>query len=389
MIAEKTNRIRARVIRDAEELRELEIPWNDMVSDSRFQDPFHCWDWYEAWWRNFGAGHDLFAIAGEDRAGRLQVLAPLMKMRSSVRGLAVSELRFFAHSITPHNTVLMRNACSEAEALEAVFACLVQRRDEWDMLNLRNVPAASSRLTCLGEIGASHGCQLICGSGMQSARIALDGDFETFMNDEIRKGRRRGIVQKVRQLAKQPGYRVVEFSAPEEIERGLKLGFTVSKSSWKGAIDNDMTGLEARRLFYRDVTPRLARRGEVKIWVSFLDDTPLALEYHLLGRDAVYCIVNDFNEAYQKLSPGTVLLYQVLERLFREKPVREFHFSGELYDYKTIWASDVRDHVNLEMFHEGTYSRCLWWGKKTMPWLRTLKTGVWAAFKKAIPAQAT
>ena len=48
-----------------------------------------------------------------------------MKMRSSVRGLAVSELRFFAHSITPHNTVLMRNACSEAEALEAVFACLV------------------------------------------------------------------------------------------------------------------------------------------------------------------------------------------------------------------------------------------------------------------------
>ena len=74
MIAEKTNRIRARVIRDAEELRELEIPWNDMVSDSRFQDPFHCWDWYEAWWRNFGAGHDLFAIAGEDRAGRLQVL---------------------------------------------------------------------------------------------------------------------------------------------------------------------------------------------------------------------------------------------------------------------------------------------------------------------------
>jgi hypothetical protein len=73
---------------------------------------------------------------------------------------------------------------------------------------------------------------------------------------------------------------------------------------------------------------------------------------------------NDFNEAYGNLSPGTVLLYEVLERLHQERSVARFQFIGHLYDYKSHWATGVAEHLSLEIFHKGAYSRTLWNIKK-------------------------
>ncbi len=374
--------MRVRVVRTAEGLRELEAPWDALLRDSPFQAPFHSWAWHEAWWNAFNAGSELFLIAAEDADGHLQVLAPFVKGKAYVRGLRVSEIRFLAHSITPYNTILHRSGCSGAEALATVLACLNGHRCEWDMVNLWNVPAAASVLPCLDEVGEPCGLHAIRHSGIRSAYIAIEGDFEKYMTDDARKSRRRGIVQKVRQLSQRPGYEVRAFTRPEEMEQALELAFAVSQASWKGKLGTHMTGLEARRSFYANVTPRLARRGEVGIFISTLEQTPIALEYLLISKDTVYFIVNDFNESYQKQSPGTVLLYHVLGELFQERKFREFYFSGDLYDYKTNWATGVREHVNLEIFHDRPYSRFLWWAKKkAMPGLRKLRADIPAAVK--------
>jgi CelD/BcsL family acetyltransferase involved in cellulose biosynthesis len=139
-----------------------------------------------------------------------------------------------------------------------------------------------------------------------------------------------------------------------------------------------MAGEESRRLFYEDVTRRLSRCGQVRIWTSCLDQTPLAAQYSLVSADTTYLVVNDFNHANQRQSPGTVLLYQVLERLFEEKSVGRFQFSGDLYDYKSQWATGTESHATLELFHDGIYSRFLWWTKKkALPTWRTLRAKVW------------
>lgn len=381
--------MQARIVRTREELRSLEGPWNEMLRESSFQAPFHSWEWHESWWKSFGGNDELFVVAVEDSQGRLQVVAPLAKTRADVRGFHATEVRFFPYSLTPHNTILFRNSQSPADALCAVFTCLAEHRNEWDMLNMRNVPAGAPYLPCLHEVAQKFAFQSLSQTGMQSAVIGIQSDFESYMNDAIRKSRKRGILQKVRQLTQRPEYRVQAFSRPDEIERGLELAFAVSKASWKGPLGTDMTGLTERRSFYVDVTPRLASRGEVKIWISFLEDVPVALEYQILARDIVYFIVNDFNDAYQKLSPGTVLLCHVLENLYRDKSADEFYFSGDLYDYKTNWATGLREHVNLEIFNDRAYSRCLCWAKKAMPLLRTVKANVWAGVRKVFQGQAT
>jgi CelD/BcsL family acetyltransferase involved in cellulose biosynthesis len=353
-----------------------------MLRESEFCAPFYSWSWYDAWWKHFAEGNELFLVAGEAPDGRLQFLAPLMKGKRSLRGLPVSEISFLANSISPRSSILFGKDCAGPDALGAVLTCLAEQRSEWDMVRLWNIPEGMSYLPCFDEAGGRHRFHVIREPGWQSAYVAMEGNFETYMAGNFGKNRRRGIQQKVRQLSARPGYRIRDFKQPDEVQQGLDLAFAVSRASWKGKLGTDMAGEEARRSFYTDITRRLAERGQVRIWISFLDETPLALHYDLVDSDTAYLIVNDFSDEHQAVSPGTVLLYQVIERMYREKLGR-FQFSGDIYDYKSKWASGFHRHVTLEVFHNRPYSRLLWWTKNTaLPALRSVKANLWAASRK-------
>ncbi len=371
--------MQTRVVRTFEGFRDLESRWGEMLRDSDMNAPFFSWTWYDAWWKHFAEGSEWFLIAGETPDGQLRFVAPLRKGRRSLRGLPVSEISFLANSISPRSSILFRKDCPGPEALDAVLRCLAEHRSEWDMLRLWNLPEGISYLSGFDEAGSRHGFHAIREPGWQSAYLALEGDFETYLTRNFGKNRRRGIQQKVRQLSARPGYRILDFKRPEEIEHGLELAFAVSRASWKGKLGTDMAGEESRRAFYMDVTRRLAERGQVRIWISFLEEAPIALQYQLVDGDTVYLIVNDFSDEHQGMSPGTVLLYQAIERMYQEN-LRQFQFSGDLYDYKSTWASDVHRHVTFEMFHNRPYSRFLWWTKNTaLPALRSVKAGLRAA----------
>lgn len=366
------------VIRTVEGFRELESAWNEMVRGGRFQAPFFSWTWYDAWWKHFGDAAELFVVAGRDPQGRLQLVAPLMKQRRSLRGLPISEIRFLANSISPQNSILVGNGCSGPEALHVVLECLAEHRGEWDMTTLQNVPETMPYLAEIDDSAALVGFRTLREPGWKSAYVTVEGQFADYLATSLGKHRRRGILQKVRQLSQQPGYCVSDFRRQEEMSLALDRAFAVSRSSWKVSLGTDMAGEESRRLFYEDITQRLSQLGQVRIWISCLDQMPLAVQYQLVSADAMYLVTNDFNHAYQRQSPGTVLLCQVLERLYEEKCVSRFQFSGDLYDYKSQWATGIESHATLELFHEGVYSRFLWWTKKNaLPALRTIRAKMW------------
>jgi CelD/BcsL family acetyltransferase involved in cellulose biosynthesis len=345
-----------------------------MLRDSEFQLPFYSWTWYDTWWRHFAGEYKLFLVAMEDARGRLLAAAPLMQGRRCGRGLWVSEITFMANCISPRNSLLFRRGVCGAEVLACVLDCLAAHHDAWDMTRLWNLPEEMPYLADAEDAIAAHGFYVARDPGWQSAYIALEHGFEPYMADNFSKQRRRGIRQKVRQLSALPGYRVREFRRPEEMPQALELAFAVSRASWKGRIGTDMSQSAASKGFYTELTERLAPRGEVRIWVSLLDDIPLALEYSLVSDKATYLIVNDFNAAYERLSPGTVLLHQVVERAFAEHRA-EFQFSGDIYDYKSKWATGIHHHVTLDLFQPHPYSQCLWWLKTlALPAWRSVKT---------------
>lgn len=369
-----------RIIDKLPDFQKLEPQWDEMLAHSDFQMPFYSWTWYDTWWKHFGHDYGLFVIAMEDGDGRLLAVAPLMKGRRRVHGLWVSEITFLGNCISPRNTLLFRRGVCSDEVLAHTVDCLAEHHDEWDMARLWNIPEQMPFLTGAEEVLESRGFHVLREPAWESAFIELQGDFETYMAHNFGKQRRRGIRQKVRQLSGLPEYRLLDFRRPEEMSQALELAFAVSHASWKGRIGTDMSRSAASKGFYTEITERLAPRGEVRIWVSMLGDTPLALEYSLVSADATYLIVNDFNEAHQRWSPGTVLLHQVVERAFEEGRA-EFQFSGDIYDYKSHWATGIHHHVTLDVFQPRPYSHLLWL-------LKTMALPAWRSVKATLTGRS-
>ena len=326
-----------------------------MLEHSSFDGPFHSWDWHRVWWKHLGHGGSPFVVTAEDQDGRLQIIAPLMKRRRRHRGLAVTEISFMANTSNPYDSVLHREGIDPSDALARVLIALYECRNEWDVVRLRNIRKCVLDEEQIEARTKSLGLRMLCRPGWSSAYIDIEGPFPEYLSTRLGK-RRRGIVQKVRKTSQLPDYRIDDARAPQEMGPALDRAFAVSASSWKKKLGADMGGASDRRGFYEEITPLLAEREQIRILTSSLGQTPLALQYSLVSPDAMYLLFNDFNEAYGNLSAGTVLLYEVLERLHQERSVARFQFIGHLYDYKSHWATGVAEHLSLEIFHRGAYS---------------------------------
>ena len=74
-------------------------------------------------------------------------------------------------------------------------------------------------------------------------------------------------------LAERGRYHVVDYAAADA-KAALDLAFQVSANSWKGRSGSHMTGTAAREAFYRDITASFSEKGQVRIWIAFLDSRP-------------------------------------------------------------------------------------------------------------------
>lgn len=364
--------MKCRIIRDAATFGEMEGAWNELVGISRFRAPFYSWAWQSIWWRHFGRDSELFLVTAEDAAGRLMALAPLMKRQGRLRGLPVTELAFAANAITPRSSLLWREGADGLKAVRAIFACLSDHRHEWDIASLANIDVTMPYLAQLSDYCHSTQLHAMESPGRESPYIQIGSDFQKYLGDALNRERRHSIRRKVRVLSEQD-HRIVEYTRPDEMEQAIDFAVRVSGASWKQAVNADIASTDASRQFYAEIASHFARVGQVRIWVSFLGDVPIALEYHLTCGERVYFLATDFHKEYAKLSPGTVLLYKVLEQLHGES-VSEFDFGGNVYEYKMKWATGVRRHVGVQLCNRNLYSRFIYATKaRFLPFVRTIR----------------
>ncbi len=89
------------------------------------------------------------------------------------------------------------------------------------MITLRNIPESMSYLADVNDAGALLGFRMLRAPGWNSAYVTMEGEFTDYLTANLGKQRRRGILQKVRQLSEQPGYGLAAFRRPEEMPLAL------------------------------------------------------------------------------------------------------------------------------------------------------------------------
>jgi len=156
--------------------------------------------------------------------------------------------------------------------------------------------------------------------------IELEGSFAEYLNKFSSKSRWT-LLRKIRKFAAfsrgQVDWRV--YRTVKEIEEYYPLARQVSAATYQERLLN--AGLPEHGEF-RTETFALARLDRVRGYLLFHDRKPIAY---------LFCAVEDpgillyrylgYDPEYQDWSPGTVLQYFVLERLFAEREIRLFDFT--------------------------------------------------------------
>ena len=347
-----------RIVQTLDAFQALKEPWTLLFDRTPSACPWNSWQWCWAWWKHFSSKDELWIIVVEDSFGKLIAVAPFRRTVRFVKGVPIRTICFLDNGIAPWNAILL-GATDGESALSEIVAELYRQRYRWDLMSLGPLPANAGYLDAIDRILLRTRRVLSTRHTLkESPLITIDSDFQTYWRKHFTSKQRNDIKRSLKKVDKQGICSFKEYSGREEIGEGLEVAFNVSGLSWKADSHSDMAADSKSESFYRDVTMDLARRGEVAIEVMFLDGLPIAIQYQIIYRKVIYLLVNDFVKTYAKISPGTRLMYHVIEKA-HQKGLSAFDFCGQAYDYKLRWATHLRPLVGMENFSSHPYASLL------------------------------
>lgn len=149
---------------------------------------------------------------------------------------------------------------------------------------------------------------------------------------------RQTLRRKVRKFAEASGGTIDwrTYRTPEELETFRSLARDVSRLTYQERLLN--AGLPDDAAFV-ERSARLAAQDQVRAYLLFLNDEPVAYLYCPARDSALIYAYLGYHPDFAALSPGTVLQWRVLESLFQEGRFRYFDFAPGDSPHKTLFGS--------------------------------------------------
>lgn len=173
----------------------------------------------------------------------------------------------------------------------------------------------------------------------------LDGTFDGYLAGFSAKGRST-LKRKARKLAERSGgaLDVRCYRTPEEVEEFHRLARPLSARTYQEKLlDYGLPDGEEALAAMR----ALARADALRCWLLFLDGRPVAYLYAPAEGDALVYAYLGYDPAVADLSPGTVLQFEAMRRLFDEGRFRWFDFAEGEGRHKRQFATGSVDCADL------------------------------------------
>ena len=327
----------------------LAAEWNTLLHGSVADTPFLTHEWQTAYWRALGE-EALKIIEVRDAGGALVGLAPLFlaeaEGKRSVRLVGGVDPSDYLDFILASER--------EAELGSAILDALAAEED-WDRIDLYNVPEASLTRAWLAQAAATRGWAYTDERQVASPILRLPDSFDEYVAG-LDKRDRHELRRKLRRADAMEGLRwyVVDGEYASELEPEVDAFLDLMARSHPDKADF-MTP-KMRGFFYEAV--RAAHRGRW-LQLAFLE---------VEGRKAATYLSFDYgdrlmiyNSGYDPdqsggFSPGIILIARLIEQAIQGgKRAVDFMRGGEEYKYR-LGAKDTWVHhlsVERRMRDEG------------------------------------
>lgn len=313
-------RMETRVIRQLEELEELERDWLRLFEQSGVPNPFAHPGWLIVWTRRFTKPGELFVVTVR-RNGELVAVAPFYYDRRRVLpGLHLSRLRLLGtaprDSLTETPQILTAPDVAQA-ALRVVVATIVEHQEEWDWVDIRLTDRQGwFDLASLAPASSTRRYAVVPGGSDVYVVVPLEGGEES-LKGSMKKGLRQTIRTSVNRLAKDG----LEWEATRlpsgsgALEQGLEELIELNRARAErlpGRIQHRDVFSGDTEPFLREAAAALDADGRIALWGLSIEGRVVARLFGLTANRSVYILISGFDPSYWRYAPMTLLQWEAL-----------------------------------------------------------------------------
>lgn len=327
------------------EFKECHGAWNRLALQMAAPTVFCTWEWIYSWWEHFGTnGRRKLLILLIFSEGELVGILPLFRYWAVLKNKCLSGRILSYCSANDLYVDQLDIICAPEHAqmnMDSVCEFLRTEYRDWDLLELPLVTSESmlarsitESLIQLGNFGAELSPASV------APFISLSGGtFEEYFLRKFDRKRRHNLRNNWRRVEDKE----VKYESPEqqaELERLSQL-FSLHRLRKNKIRMISTFGGQRIEEFHKALLPRIREQGW--LWLRFLQtDTGIiagAYGFSIGGRILFY--QSGLDPAWDKLSPGTMLIYRSLQEAFMNGN-SEYNFLRGNESYKYFWTDTER-----------------------------------------------
>lgn len=330
------------------QFRAIATQWDDLWRRSTSSLPTARAEPLRLWFEQFARGAKLRLLAvadGDDLVAALPLYGGPATSRLAALGRWAAVGRLPVNVWDHCGDLLIDPQADEA----AVVARLVDGIDRlpWPLLWLEGMNLALPRWrTFVAALEASRRAH--CEHALYCVgQVEIAHDWEAYERSRSRNHRqqtRKGW----RHLERAGGqWRFVQQPLGSDVDSLLRRGFEVEDRSWKGQGGSSVLRATGLLEYFCRQAAALAAAGQLDLSYVELEGVPIGFIYGWRGKDTYYTPKIGYDEQHAGLSPGRLLMGQLIHRLHDDRSCRTLDFFGPLVESTARWATASYDVSRL------------------------------------------
>lgn len=366
-------------IRDTGEFIKLAGVWNNLLSKSAADTIFLTWEWISNWWQVYSHDKELYVLTLKDNESTLIGIAPLYIRKNKIlKGFPVNEVRFLGtgEDVSPDYLDFIIEQGRESEALDAFIRHLASK-NQWDVLNLTDMPSTSSNIIFLAEPAKNNGFTIRQSECATCPYIALPSSWEEYVST-LSANTRYNVKRRIKNIERDFKTRYFVWEDFEMLDDAMERLAHLHNKRWEEKECRHSFSSNEYVSFHKAVAKDFAKQGWLHLSCLELDGEIVGMlyDYHYDGK--IFYYQAGFDPSFYKYSLGLVLRAYVIQRAITEG-VKELDLLKGAYAHKYMWTESDRQTVNMVIGRDTAASRIFFLNTFQKPRMK-------AAIKKALPA---
>ncbi len=334
-----------RVVVGLDGMDEIRNEWMNLTKLQGNRGIHQAFGWVRAAYETLSRGDKPYIVVLRTDRGKIVAIAPLALGYGKYRGITIRKLGFVRNDQSPCNDFILHPGFEK----DAMFVLLEHLNTfmDWEMVDLHQVDIDGHTGKAIKSLMERFPYCSYEKKNRQSPYLVFEKGWNEFWGGKSRR-LKKSINNKLNRLGMD--YQVEKRRISDATAQELAEIVRISQKSWKRRIGAELAVCSDNWKFYTEICNHFGPEGCIHVWILRIEGIPVAFEFHVEYGGVQYPIKADYDDDFKKLSPGSILEYEIIRRSFNDPGLSAYHSCAHSYDYLLKWTQTIRDHRNYEFF---------------------------------------